>query len=127
MTRENQKTLPKWILIVTGLFAAMELMVSVILCISPESVLETVDLTAKGVEYLVYIWASRQFALGVILGYASLKKSVSMLTLAYIFFLVMFIGDLLIGIVQNESSLIISAIFMCIISSVMLFVLNKRN
>lgn len=125
--RENQKTLPKWILIVTGLFAAMELMISVTLCISPESVLETVDLTAKGVEYLVYMWASRQFALGVILGYASLKKSVSMLTLAYIFFLVMFIGDLLIGIVQNESSLIISAIFMCIISSVMLFVLNKRN
>jgi hypothetical protein len=124
---ENQKTLPKWILIVTGLFAIMELMVSVTLCISPESVLETVDLSAKGVEYLVYMWASRQFALGVILAYAAIKKSIPMLTLAYIFFLVMFIGDLLIGIVQNESSLIISAIFMCIISSVLLFVLNRRN
>jgi hypothetical protein len=124
---ENQKTLPKWILIVTGLFAIMELMVSVTLCISPEAVIETVDLTANGVEYLVYMWASRQFALSVILAYAAIKKSIPMLTLAYIFFLVMFIGDLLIGIVQNESSLIISAIFMCIISSVLLFVLNRRN
>ena len=49
MTQE-QKSLPKWILIVSGFFALMELMVSVSLYFSPQSVLETVDLSAKGVD-----------------------------------------------------------------------------
>lgn len=124
---ETQKSLPKWILIVSGLFALMELMVSVSLCFSPQSVLETVDLNAKGVDYVVYMWAARQFALGFIFGFATFKKSIPMLTIAYIFFLVMFIGDLFIGILQKENSFIISAIIMCIISSAMLFAINKRK
>ena len=124
---EAQIPLPKWILIVSGLFALMELMVSISLCISPESVLETVDLSAKGVDYVINMWAARQFALGFIFGFATIKKSVPMLTLAYIFFLVMFIGDLLIGISQKENALILSAVVMCGISSAMLLVLNKRK
>jgi hypothetical protein len=124
---EGQRSLPKWILIVSGLFALLELMVSVSICLSPQSVLETVDLNAKGVDYLIYMWASRQFALGFIFGFATFKKSIPMLTIAYIFFLVMFVGDFFIGISQKNNSLIISAVVMCIISSAMLFVLNKRK
>lgn len=124
---EEQKTLPRWILIVSGLFAAMEILVSVSLCVSPESVLETVDLTAKGVDYLIYMWAARQFALGFIFAYATLKRSIPMLTMAYLFFLVMFVGDFFIGIIQKENSLIISALVMCAISSALLFVLNKKK
>lgn len=125
--KTTSQNLPKWILIVSGLFALLELMVSVSICLSPESVLETVDLKAKGVDYLVYLWASRQFALGVIFAFATFKKSISMLTLAYIFFLVMFLGDLLIGISQKNNGLILSAIVMCLISSAMLFVLQKKK
>ena len=124
---EGQKTLPKWILIVSGLFALLELMVSFSLCFSPQSVLETVDLNAKGVDYLIYMWAARQFALGFIFAFATFKKSIPMLTIAYIFFLVMFVGDLFVGISQKENSLIIAAIVMCIISSAMLFAINRRN
>ena len=124
---EGQKSLPKWILFVSGLFAIMELIVSVSLCLSPQSVLETIDLSAKGVDYIIYMWAARQFALGFIFAFATLKKSIPMLTIAYIFFLVMFVGDFFIGISQKENSLIISAIVMCIISSAMLFVLNKKK
>ncbi|MES2288054.1 MAG: hypothetical protein V4547_20375 [Bacteroidota bacterium] len=124
---EVQKSLPKWILIVSGIFALMEIMVSLSICFSPQSVLETVDLNAKGVDYLIYMWASRQFALGFIFGFATLKKSIPMLTIAYIFFLVMFIGDFFIGISQKENSLIIAAIVMCIISSAMIFAINKRK
>ncbi|MBB2146719.1 hypothetical protein GM921_14540 [Pedobacter sp. LMG 31464] len=124
---EVQKSLPKWILIVSGLFAIMELMVSISLWIAPQSVLETVDLTAKGVDYVIYMWAGRQFALGFIFAFATFKKSIPMLTIAYIFFLVMFIGDLIIGVLQKESSLIISAIVMCIISSTLIYVLNKKK
>lgn len=125
--KEGQKSVPTWILIVSGLFAFMELMVSLALCFSPQSVLETVDLNAKGVDYVVYMWAARQFALGFIFAFATLKRSAPMLTLAYVFFLVMFVGDFFIGILQKENSLIISALVMCIISSALLFALHKRK
>ena len=62
-------------LIVSGFFALLELGVSVALCVSPESTVETVDLTAKGVDYLIYMWAARQFALGFIFAFATFKKS----------------------------------------------------
>jgi hypothetical protein len=124
---DQPKTLPRWILIVSGFFALMELMVSASLCFSPESILETVDLTAKGVDYVVYMWAARQFALGVIFAFATLKKSIPMLTIAYIFFLVMFIGDLIIGILQKDNALVISALVMCVISAALIFALSKRR
>jgi len=124
---EAQKSLPKWILIVSGIFALLELMVSFSLCFSPQSVLETVDLSAKGVDYIIYMWAARQFALGFIFAFATLKKSVPMLTIAYIFFLVMFVGDFLVGISQKENSLIIAALVMCTISSAILFAINKHK
>lgn len=121
----DQKSLPGWILIVSGIFALLELAVSVLLCVSPESSLDSVDLNAKGVDYLIYMWAARQFALGFIFAFATFRKSAPMLTLAYIFFLVMFIGDFLVGISQKENSLIISAIVMCTISGIMLAAINR--
>ncbi len=124
---EVQKPLPKWILMVSGLFALLEIGVSVALCFSPQSVLHTVDLNAKGFNYLIYMWAVRQFALGLILGFATFKKSTPMLTIAYIFFLVMMVGDLFIGISQKNNSLIIGALVMCIISSALIFAINKRK
>ncbi len=124
---EGQKSLPKWIIIVSGLFALLEILVSVSLCFSPQSVLETVDLNAKGVDYLIYMWAVRQFALGIIFGYATYKKSIPMLTIAYIFFLVMFVGDFFIGISQKNNSLIIASLLMCIISSALIVAINKRT
>lgn len=124
---DAQWTLPKWILIVSGLFALLEIAVSLSLFFSPQSVLETVDYNAKGVDFLVYMWATRQFALGFIFAFATLKKSIPMLTITYVFFLVMFVGDMVIGILQKENSLIISALVMCAISSAMLFALNKRK
>ncbi len=124
---EGQKSIPMWILIVSGLIALMELMVSFSICLSPGSVVETVDLNAKGVDYLLYIWAARQFALGFIFGFATLKKSIPMLTIAYIFFLVMMVGDLVIGILQKENALIIAALVMCVICSALIFALNRRS
>lgn len=122
-----QNTLPKWILLVSGVIALLEIMVSILLIYSPQSVAETVDLSAKGVEYIIYMWAARQFALGFIMAYAAFRKSIPMLTLAFIFLLVMFVGDLIIGISQKESSMILSAVVMCMVSSAMIFTLNKRS
>ena len=124
---EVQKSLPKCILIVSGLFALLEIMVSISICFSPQSVLEEVDLSAKGVDYLMYMWAARQFALGFIFAYATFKKSIPMLTIAYIFFLIMIIGDLFIGIIKKENSLIIGSIVVCIASSAIIYAINKRK
>ncbi|RYE51244.1 MAG: hypothetical protein EOP48_18505 [Sphingobacteriales bacterium] len=124
---EGQRALPKWILIVSALFALLEIMVSFSLCFSPQSVMETVDVNAKGVDYLIYMWAIRQFALGFIFAFATFKKSIPMLTIAYVFFLVMFVGDFIIGILQKNNALIIAALVMCIISSAMLFAINKNR
>ena len=123
----STKNLPTWLLIVSGLFAVLELLVSIALVISPQDVIETVDLQVKGVDYLIYMWASRQFALGVIFTVATFKKSIPMLTLAYIFFLVMFVGDLLIGIAQHNNGMIISAVVMCAVAATLLYVLNKKK
>jgi hypothetical protein len=122
-----QTPLPRWILIVSGVLALLEIGVSISLCFAPESVMDTVDLNAKGVDYVIYMWAARQFALGFIFAFATIKKSSPMLTLAYIFFLVMFIGDFFIGISQKENSLIISAVVMCIISSALIYAINKKR
>ncbi len=126
MTQEF-KSIPKWILIVSGIFALLGLIVSSTLLFSPESALKTVDLNAKGVAYLTQMWATRQFAVGFIFGFATLKKSIPMLTIAYLFFLVMNIGDFFVGILQQDSSLYIGAIVMCIISSTMLYFINKKT
>ena len=124
---EEQKSLPTWILIVSGIIAVLELGVSISLCVSPQSVLDTVDLNAKGVDYVIYMWAARQFALGFIFAFATFKKSAPMLTITYIFFLVMYVGDFLIGISQKENSLIIGALVMCAVSSALIFAINRRK
>jgi hypothetical protein len=126
MTQE-QKSLPKWILIVSGLFALMELGVSVSLFFSPQSMADKIDLNAKGVDFLIFMWASRQFALGFIFAFATIKKSISMLTLAYIFFLVMFVCDLIVGFLLKNNSLVIGGIVMTLIASTLIFLINKRK
>ena len=124
---ETARQLPKWILIVSGIIALLEIMVSISLCYSPGSVMETVDLNAKGVDFLIYIWASRQLALGIIFGVATIKRSAPMLSLAWIFFLVMMIGDLVIGIVEKQNPMIISALVMGLVSAAMIYVINKKR
>ncbi|MBS3913620.1 MAG: hypothetical protein KG003_03925 [Bacteroidetes bacterium] len=123
----NQKTLPVWIRPVSGIFSLMEIGVSVQLWFFPEMVLDNVDLHAKGVDLVVQMWAVRQFALGIIFAFATLKKSSPMLILAYVFSLVMFLGDLAVGFTQKDNTMIISALVMCVIATGMIWVLNKKK
>src|SRR5688572_17528252 len=120
---QGKQPVPTWILVVSGFFALLELMVSILLCFSPQSVLERVDLTVRGVDYLVYTWAARQFALAFIFGVATFRRSRPMLTTAYIFFLVMFAGDAVIGFYQKDYFLASGGLVMCFISLVLLFAL----
>lgn len=124
---QEQKSLPNWILIVSGLLALMELGVSLSLFFSPQSMADNIDLNAKGVDFLIYMWATRQFALGFIFAYATIKKSIPMLTLAYIFLLVMFVGDLIVGVLQKNNALIIGGIVMTLIALALIFLIQKKK
>lgn len=126
MTQE-QKPIPVWILIVSGIFALLEIMVGILLFTSPQSMLETIDFSAKDTLFLAQMWAGRQLALGVILSYATFKKSVPMLTICYIFLLVMFLGDILAGVMQKDNTTIMAAVVMSVVAASMLFVLSRRN
>jgi hypothetical protein len=119
--------LPIWIIILSAVFALLEILVSFSIYFSPESVAENVDLKAKGVDYLMQTWAIRQFALGFIFAFATIKKSSAMLTIAYIFFLVMMLGDVWIGFMQKNNVLIIAASFMSLLCISMIFVLKKQS
>lgn len=120
------KNLPLWLIIVSGMFAALEIMVSFSIWFTPETVVEVSTLKSNGVIFLTRMWAVRQFALGSIIGFATWKKSTPMLTLSYIFLLIMFLGDGLVGIVQKEQPLIMAAGLMCCISGAILFMLHKK-
>ena len=122
---DSNRSIPKWILLVSGLFALLEISVSFLLCFSPHSAAESVDITAKGVDYLLYMWAVRQFALGFILGFATYKRSVPMLIVGFVFLLVMFLGDLLIGIVLKNNTILISGLSMSVVSAAMIYAINK--
>ena len=120
------KSIPKWILIVTGVYALLTLFGAVALIFSPEKLVDSADLTAKGVDYLIHIWAARQFAMAFIFSFATLRKSVPMLTISYIAILVTAIGDFIVGISQSESSFFIPALIVSIIASVMIYFVNKQ-
>lgn len=45
-----QKSLPGWILIASGLFALLKVLVSLLLLFDPQSVVKSVDLSAKRVD-----------------------------------------------------------------------------
>ncbi len=123
---DDQKNVPRWILALSWFFALLEMSVSVMLVMDPQSVVERLDRTALGVDYVVSMWAARQFALGCIFAFAAFRRSVPMLTIAYLFFLVMFLGDLAIGIVHHENGLIAGAIVMSLLSAFCLYFMNKK-
>ena len=125
MKNVNSK-IPKWILLVSILFALLGFMVSSTLVFAPENAIKTVNFDAKGVNYLIQMWAVRQFTVGFIFLYSVLKKSKPMLNIAYIFFLVMNIGDIVGGFSQSDNSLIIGASVMSVVSIAMLYSINRK-
>ena len=118
--------IPKWILIVSILFALLGFMVSTTLLFAPENAIKTVDFEANGVGYLIQMWAVRQFTIGFIFLCSVIKKSKPMLNITYIFFLVMNVGDIIIGFLQDDNSLIIGASAMSLISVIMLYYINRK-
>jgi len=123
----SEHIIPLWVKILTCLLALLGIGVSCTLLIAPGTAITSVDLNAKGVDYLLQMWAARQLACAAIFIWALFKKSIPMLTLAFIFYLVMNVGDVLIGWIQGDAGLWIGATVMCLLSFVVLATLSRRG
>ena len=123
----THNSITKWIIILTALLALMEIGVSLYLFLMPESMADQMDLQAKGAGYLIGMWSTRQFALGVMLAFAAFKRSAPMLMAAYIFVLVMFIGDLVVGIKEQDNMLMASALVMSALAGLVLYELYRKR
>lgn len=105
----------------------MEIGAGITLFFFPETMADQIDLAATGTRFLMYMWATRQFALGLIFAVSVFRKSGQMLSLAYLFLLVMFLGDSLVGTMLHDYSLLASSALMSLISATMLYVLRRKR
>ncbi len=127
MPAASSKAIPTWILVVSYLSAALAFLVAAYLYFSPADVLENVNLKARGVSYLTQMWAARQATLGVLFLYAAGRKSVSLLTAAWLFFGAMNVFDAAIGLARHDNGLTSGAVVMFSIAGGMLFFLRKEG
>ncbi len=127
MPAAPSKAIPTAILVVSYLCAALAFLVAAYLYFSPADVLENVNLKARGITYLTQMWAARQATLGVLFVYAAGRKSVSLLTAAWLFFGVMNLFDAAIGIERHDSGLTSGAVVMFAIAGVVLFFLRRAG
>jgi len=117
--------IPKWITILSSLIALLGLFVGASLYISPGTFMPEINFSLPGITYLTNMWAARQVAIGFIIGYSVIRQSGSMLSISLTAYSIMNIQDTAIGIAKQDQGLIIGASLFCILSAIMIFVLNK--
>lgn len=81
----NQPIFPNRLRIAAFIFAILACIVTSTLIFSPASALQQVDLQARGVDYLISMWAARQFAMGCIFFIGAWRKSYTIITTAFTF------------------------------------------
>ncbi len=112
--RLAKKTIPLWVTTVAGLIALMGIFVGCSLYLTP------------GTRYLANMWAARQIAIAAIIGYSLLRRSVPMLTVSLLAYCVMNVQDAAIGISIGDNGLIIGALFVCLLSAAMIYVISSK-
>lgn len=121
------KKIPKWITVVSNLIALLGIFVGAALYVSPSSFIKNVDFSATGVSFLVSMWAARQLAIALIIGYSTFKKSAQMLKISLIAYVLMNLQDIAIGIFRNDHGLTIGASVFCVLGIAMIITLTVKN
>ncbi len=119
--------IPKWISIVSGLISLLAFFVGASLYFLPSTFLKNVDVASSGVLFLIGMWASRQIAIAVVIGYSTIKQSASMLKISLGAYALMNVQDIGIGIAQRDIGLIMGATFFCALSIAMIVTLFLRD
>ena len=122
-----QNNIPKWVLAFSYIFSLLGFFISIALYVSPQTFLTTIDFHARGAWYLLHMFASRELAIALGMGYAAWKKSASMLKIVLIVYVIMNIQDAFIGFFVNDLGLLIGAFVVGAIAASMAYCLSKKN
>lgn len=121
-----EKSIPKWITVVSIPIAALGLFVGGSLYLSPATFIENVDFSTAGTRYLANMWAARQISIAAIIGYSVFRQSAVMLKVALIAYCLMTFQDIFIGVSIGDFVLIIVTSIFCLLSAYMIFVLSRN-
>jgi hypothetical protein len=119
-----KKSIPKWIIAVSGLISLLGLFVGISLYFFPGVFIPGIDFSSSDVKYLTDMWAARQIAIAAIIGFSVLVRSSPMLGISLAAYSLMNIQDALIGYSRSDYGLLIGATVFCLISAFMIIRLS---
>ena len=121
------KLIPKWITAVSALITLVGLFVGISLYVSPAAFIKNIDFSTTQILLLPHMWAARQIAIAIIIGYSVFRQSVPMLAISLAAYCLMTFQDIFIGVSQKDSGLIIGSSVFCLLSASMILVLSKKR
>jgi hypothetical protein len=124
---ETTKPIPRWITVVSSLIALMGLFVGGSLYVAPGAFVKGIDFSSQRMLFLPQMWAARQIAIALIIGYSALKQSRPMLTVALAAYCLMTLQDVFIGLGQHDNGVVIGSGVACVLAATMIFMLSRRH
>lgn len=122
---ELDPMIAKWIYVVSFILAALGIMVGIGVYFAPDSLLPGNDFTSPPTKILAFLWASRQIAIALAIGWALIKKSPFILQVVLSIYALVTAQDVFIGLFGGDIGMgAISAVF-CLIALLMLWTLRK--
>jgi len=121
------QAIPKWVTIASILITLLGLFVGGSLYYSPGASITGVDFSTKEVLLLAHMWAARQVAIALIIGYAVFRQSAPMLKISLIAYCLMTFQDVFIGVAQKDGALIGGSALFSILSAAMIYALGKKR
>lgn len=122
-----QPTIPIWIRITAGFIALLAIFVGMSLYYAPDEFIKNLDFSYLEVRFLAQMWAARQIAVALGIGFALFRQSVPMLVCALFVYCVMNLQDVAIGINRSDNGLAGGAAFFTLLSGFMIFWLVRRK
>jgi hypothetical protein len=119
--------IPRWITVVSILITLLGLFVGCSLYYAPGAFVKNIDFSSKEILFPAYMWAARQIAIALIIGYSVFRKSPTMLKISLIAYCLMTFQDIFIGLAQNDSGLIIGSSVFCVLSASIIYALSKKK
>jgi hypothetical protein len=117
--------IPRWISVVSALIALMGVFVGASLYVAPGAFVKGIDFSSQRLLMLPQMWAARQMAIALIIGYSTLKQSIPMLSIALAAYCAMTFQDIFIGLGQRDSGVVIGSAVGCVLSASMVYVLSR--
>ena len=119
------QAIPKWVSALSIMVSILGLFVGCSLYFSPATFVKGIDFSAEGVLFLPHMWAARQMAVALIIGYSVFKQSAPMLKVSLIAYWLTIFQDIIIGASHGNGTLIIGLLFFCFLSGSMIIGLAR--